>query len=143
MNKWIGIGNLAADPDMRYTPSGVPVTNMRMAVNERWTNADGTTGEKVTWVQLTAWRSLAETCAKYLLKGHKVGIVGKIDGANAWTDREGNTQATVQITVQELEFLTPKSGGSNGSGQPAQNEGKQTAPSNDVEDKEYEEDIPF
>ena len=59
------IGNLGADPEMRYTPNGLPVTSFRMAVSRNWTGQDGQRQEKTVWFRVTAWRKLAETASQY------------------------------------------------------------------------------
>ena len=57
----IAVGNLGRDPELRYTPNGVPVTSFSVAVNRRWTSSDGTPGEETTWFRVSAWRKLGET----------------------------------------------------------------------------------
>lgn len=110
------VGNLGNDPEMRYTPSGVQVTTFRLAVNKRWTDSDGQSQEKTTWFNLTAWRRLAEVANQYLHKGSKVMIVGEVEEARPWVDKEGNQQASIEVTIREFKMLDGRSAnGTNGS----------------------------
>lgn len=125
------IGNLGRDPEMRFTGDGTPVTSFSVAVNRRWTSADGSQGEKTWWFRVTAWRRLAETCNQYLRKGSPVMVIGEVD-ASAYMPREGGEpRASLELTAREVKFL-PRGG---------------TAPGEDVgEGMDYaqdEEDIPF
>ncbi len=122
------VGNLGSDPEMRFTPTGVPVTSFSVAVNRRWTDSNGEQKEKTTWFRVTAWRKLAELCNQYLSKGRLVLVEGEID-ASAWLDNQGNPRATLELTARNVRFL----GGGNGGG------GKASVVQENVE----EEDIPF
>jgi single-strand DNA-binding protein len=102
------IGNLGRDPEMRYTPSGLPVTTFSVAVTKVTTNAEGQRNEKTIWFRVTAWRKLAETASQYLTKGSKVLIVGEVEEANAYMDKEGKPRASVEVTAQTIKFLTPR-----------------------------------
>jgi single-strand DNA-binding protein len=109
------IGNLGTDPEMRYTSSGVPVTNFRLAVNRRWTNAEGQVQDKTTWFNVNLWRRQAEIASQYLAKGHRVMIIGEVDNARPWTDRDGNLRATIEVTATELKLMENRS--AHGSGE--------------------------
>jgi single-strand DNA-binding protein len=98
------VGNLGSDPEMRYTPDGTPVTSFRVAVNRRWTSADGNQTEKTWWFKVTCWRKLAEITNQYLKKGRQVMVVGEID-ASAWTDQEGQPRASLELTARDVKFL--------------------------------------
>ena len=98
------VGYLGRDPEMRYTPDGVPVTSFTVAVNRRWTSQDGTPQEKTTWFRVTAWRKQAEVCAQYLSKGRLVLVEGDVD-ASAWTDQSGNPRATLELRARTVKFL--------------------------------------
>ncbi len=121
------VGNLGDDPEMRFTPSGVPVTTFPVAVNRRWTDGNGEVREKTTWFRVTAWRKLAEVCNQYLSKGRPVLVEGEVE-ASAWLDGQGNARATLELTARNVRFLGGRGNGS-GSGMP-------TEPAED-------EDIPF
>jgi len=125
------IGNLGRDPEMRYTPSGVPVTNFSVAVGKRWTGQDGTQQEKTLWFRVTAWRKLAETCNEYLRKGRQVMVVGEVD-ASAYTAQDGTPRAALEITARDVRFL-----GSAAQGGEYEASSLRDAPATE------EEDIPF
>lgn len=102
------VGNLGRDPEMRYTASGVPVTNFTVAVNRVWTGQDGQRQEKTTWFRVAAWRQLAERCGQYLTKGQKVMVIGELDDPNVWTDQQGNARASLEMTARDVRFLSSR-----------------------------------
>jgi single-strand DNA-binding protein len=102
--KTIVVGHLGRDPEMRYTPTGVPVTSFSIATTRKWTDASGNAQEKTTWFRVTCWRKLAELAAQYLQKGRLVLVEGDID-ASAWTDREGSPRASLELTATNLRFM--------------------------------------
>lgn len=105
------IGNLGRDPEMRYTPTGVPVTSFTVAVNRRWTGQDGQQQDKTTWFRVTAWRKLAENASQYLTKGSKVLVVGTVEDPQAYIDREGQPRASLEVTAQDIRFLSTRGEG--------------------------------
>lgn len=102
------IGNLGQSPEMAYTPSGIPVTKFSLAVNRRWTTLDGEQHEKVVWFRISAWRKQAESANQYLRKGSKVLIIGEVEEARPYTDRDGNLRASLEVTAHEIRFLDAK-----------------------------------
>ena len=114
--KTVVVGHLGKDPEMRYTPSGVPVTSFSVATSRKWTNANGEQQEKTTWFRVTCWKKLAELTAQYLQKGRLVLVEGDID-ASAWTDKEGNPRASLELTATGIWFLGGR--GESGEGVPA------------------------
>lgn len=113
-NQVILIGNLGADPELRSTPQGTSVASFNLAVNKAWTNNQGERQEKVIWFRITVWRKQAEIAATFLKKGRRVLVVGEVEEANAWTDRDGNPRATLEVTAQFVKFMD-SSGESEGS----------------------------
>jgi single-strand DNA-binding protein len=101
------VGHLGKDPEMRYTPSGVPVTSFTIASTRRWTNQSGEQQEKTTWFRVTCWRKLAEIAAQYLQKGKLVLVEGEVE-ASAYTDREGNARASLELTASTMKMLGGK-----------------------------------
>ena len=99
------VGNLGADPEMRYTPSEKAVTNFSLAVNERWTNSDGSTGERTTWFRVACWGRLAEVTNEHLRKGRRVMVIGSRLEAEAYLDREGKPAAALKLTASSVKFL--------------------------------------
>ncbi|MFN3335695.1 MAG: single-stranded DNA-binding protein [Caldilinea sp.] len=102
------IGNLGRDPEMRYTPSGVPVTNFSVAVSRRWTGQDGQPQEKTLWFRVVAWNKLAETTSQYLTKGSKVLVVGEMEEPTAYIDREGQPRASLEVRALTVKFLSAR-----------------------------------
>ena len=119
--KMILIGNLGRDPEMRYTPSGVPVTTFSVATTRRWNNANGEQQEKTTWFRVTAWQRLAETCNQYLTKGRQVLVEGEID-VSAWSGSDGQPRATLELTARTVRFMGSRSDQGGGSYGPAASE---------------------
>lgn len=105
------VGHLGRDPEMRYTPTGTPVTNFTMAVSRSWVSQDGERQEKTIWFRVTAWRKLAETASEYLVKGSKVLVVGEMEEANAYIDKEGQARASLEVTANTIRFLSSRSQG--------------------------------
>lgn len=101
------IGRLGASPEVRYTPSGVPVANFRIAVNEFWTDQSGEKQERTHWFSCIAWKNLAETVERYLSKGSQVGISGSLQ-QRSWQTEAGETRSTVEIVVRNLTMLDGK-----------------------------------
>lgn len=108
------VGNLGNDPEMRYTPSGVPVVSFSLAVNKTWVNQEGQRQDKTLWFRVTAWRKQAETVSQYLHKGSKVLIIGEVEEARAFTDRDGNHRASLEVTAQTIKFLGGRGDGAPG-----------------------------
>ena len=111
--KTIVVGHLGRDPEMRYTQSGVPVTSFSIATTRKWSSASGEQQEKTTWFRVTCWRKLAELTAQYLKKGRLVLVEGDIE-ASAFTDREGNARASLELTATNIKFLGGRGEGGEG-----------------------------
>ncbi len=112
------VGNLGRDPELRHTPDGKPVTNLSVATNRKWTNADGTPGEETVWFRISAWGKLAEVCSEYLSKGRRVLVEGRLrpdpetGGPRIWTRQDGTAGSSYEIVARTVRFLD--SNGSNG-----------------------------
>jgi single-strand DNA-binding protein len=104
VNKVILIGNLGADPEVRYTPSGTSVANFRIATSEQWTNKDGEKEERTEWHKIVAWGRLGEICGEYLHKGKQVYIEGKLQ-TRSWEDRDGNKRYTTEVIAYTMQML--------------------------------------
>ena len=105
MNKTILIGNLTRDPELSETPSGVAVCKFSIAVSRDYADADG--NRETDFFNITVWRGRAENCGKYLKKGNKVAIVGKLQN-RSYEDKDGIKRTVTDIIADEVEFLTPK-----------------------------------
>lgn len=101
----IVIGHLGADPEMRYVTNGSPVTNFRVATTRRWKNANGEQQEKTTWFRVSVWGKMAELCNQYLSKGKLVLVEGEIE-ASAYTDKDGQVRATLELHARNVRFLS-------------------------------------
>lgn len=99
------MGNLCADVELRYTPGGAPVCDMRVACNERFTTRDGQQQEETVYVSVVAWQKTAENCAKFLRKGSPVFVEGKI-AVDQWEDREtGKKREKTYVKALNVQFL--------------------------------------
>ena len=108
MNKIFLIGNLTGDPELRTTPNGITVCTMNLAVNRRFS---GNREERQTdFYRVTAWRQLGETCARYLSKGRKISVIGEVT-ARAYEGKDGTVRASLEVTADEVEFLSPREQG--------------------------------
>ena len=105
MNKTILIGNLTRDPELTETPSGVAVCKFSIAVSRDYADADG--NRETDFFNITVWRGRAENCGKYLKKGNKVAIVGRLQN-RSYEDKDGVKRTVTDIIADEVEFLTPK-----------------------------------
>lgn len=114
LNKIMLIGNLGRDPEMSYTPAGVPFTRFSLAVSRTYKTASGEKRDETDWFNIVAWRQLAETCNTYLRKGNKVYIEGRLT-TRKYTDKNGVERTAIEVTANEMEMLTPKSQGSGSS----------------------------
>ncbi len=104
LNKVQIIGHLGKDPEMRYTPSGKPVTTFSVAVSRSWNSADGERHSETEWFNVVAWGNLAEICKQYLVKGQQVYIEGRLQ-TRRWDDKEGVKHTSVEIVASEMMML--------------------------------------
>lgn len=99
------VGNVGGDPALRYLADGTAVTDFSVAVGARWSDrVTGETRERTTWFRVTCWGRLAEIANEYVRKGRQVLVAGDVE-ASAWTDKEGNARATLDLTARELRLL--------------------------------------
>jgi len=135
VNKVILIGNLGADPEVRYTQNGTAVANFRMATTETW-KKEGEKEELTEWHRVVTFGRLAEICGEYLSKGSKVYIEGRIQ-TRKWEDRDGNPRYTTEIVAREMKMLSPRGAEEGQSGR----YGDEEPPLPDV--PPMEDDVPF
>lgn len=137
--KLIIVGNLGGDPEMRYTSSGQAVTNFSVAVNNSWADSNGEVHESTTWYRISAWSKLAETCNKYLAKGRKVLVEGKLTpdketgGPRVWQDQNGKWRASYEVTAFDVQFMDSANGNGN----------SRTAGVEEFDETITEDEIPF
>ena len=108
MNKLTIIGNLTADPELRTIPSGVNVCTFTVAVNRRYSSSKEE--RQTDFFRVAAWRQLGENCARYLTKGKKVAVIGEVS-ARAFEGKDGSLRASLEVTADEVEFLSPREQG--------------------------------
>ena len=119
VNKWIGIGNLGADPETRYLPTGDAVTNIRIAVTDRYKDKEsGEVKEHTEWIRISFFKKLAEIAGQYLKKGSSVYIEGKIR-TRKWTDQAGVEKYSTEIVADSMQMLGGRGPVGDASEQPA------------------------
>lgn len=115
INKVILIGNLGADPELRYTTSGVAVATLRLATSRRWKDKDGNMQDETEWHRVIVWNKSAEFCGNYLSKGSKIYVEGRLQ-TRKWQDQSGTDRYTTEIVSNIVQNLTPKGEGGSGGG---------------------------
>jgi single-strand DNA-binding protein len=135
INRVVLIGRLVKDPDLRYTQSGSSVASFSVANNRTYVSS-GEKKEIVSYFNCVAWGKLGELIVQYTKKGHRIGIEGRLQ-QRSWEDQNGNKRSTVEVIVENFQFLTPKGAG--------QESGEDIpAPPSDAEPNPFsDEDIPF
>jgi len=140
INKVILVGNLGADPETRYMPSGSAVPNLSVATSEQWKDKQsGEQKERTEWHKVAMFNRLAEIAAEYLRKGSQVYIEGKLR-TRKWQDRDGKDRWTTEIIADEMQMLGGRGGG--GSAPMSSSPGPSSAPPQPPAD-EFDDDIPF
>ena len=104
LNKVMIIGHLGRDPEMRFTPSGRPVTTFTVATNRTWNSTDGEKHNETEWFNVVAWGNLAEICKQYLIKGQQVYIEGRLQ-TRRWEDADNIKRTSVEIVASEMMIL--------------------------------------
>jgi single-strand DNA-binding protein len=137
------IGNLGNDPELKYTPTGVPVCTISVATNRQWKNQDGTDVKETVWFRCKAWRQTAETINQYLTKGRQVYIEGRLTpdtetgGPRIWTGQDGKPRASFEVTIDNIKFLGGGRGTAEAGGDTAYTQQEPPPPS------VHENEIPF
>lgn len=145
VNKVILVGNLGADPEVRYMPSGDAITNIRLATTDSWKDKSGEKQERTEWHRVAFFGKLAEIAGEYLKKGSQVYVEGRLQ-TRKWQDKDGQERYTTEIVADRMQMLGGRSGagvperGSSGgsSSDNAPSTGKSSGGFDDFED-----DIPF
>jgi single-strand DNA-binding protein len=153
VNKVILVGNLGADPETRSMPSGMTVTNIRIATSESWKDkASGAQQERTEWHSVALFGRLGEIAAEYLRKGSQVFVEGKLR-TRKWQDKQGNDRFTTEIIADNMQMLGGRAGGAGGSerGSAASNFGTSAPPREEYDQSpapagakdDFDDDIPF
>jgi single-strand DNA-binding protein len=141
-NRVILVGNLTADPELRYIPSGTAVTDLRLAVNDRRKNANGEWIEETTYVDVTLWSRQAEVASEYLNKGSSVLIEGRLK-LDTW-EKDGKKNSKLRVVGERMQMLGGRGGGGGGTrGGAAAQPAAQTAAHDEIEAGPPDDDIPF
>jgi single-strand DNA-binding protein len=130
LNKVMIIGHLGRDPEMRYTPSGKPVTTFTVATSRSWNSTDGERHTETEWFNVVAWGNLAEICKQYLVKGQQVYIEGRLQ-TRRWEDNDGGKHTSVEIVASEMMMLGDR------------REAATNAAGADLSDEANEDEYPF
>jgi single-strand DNA-binding protein len=145
LNKAMVIGNLTRDPELRNTPSGQSVASFSVATNLVWTDQSGQQQKKTEFHNIIAWRKLAEICSKYLHKGSKVFIEGRLQTTD-WTGQDGVKRYRTEIVTENMIMLDTKGSSPMGGGLPSNSSPEATieVPDELIDDEEIRvENIPF
>ena len=131
LNKVLLIGNLTKDPELRYTPNGTAVTNLRLAVNRKFKDRNGELKEDTCFLTVTAWDKQAEICNQHLQKGRAVFVEGILQ-SRSWETNDGQKRSTIDVRAERIQFL---SGGPKGEGAPGPGEQQPAAKDNNPQDE--------
>lgn len=153
VNKVILIGNLGKDPEVKYTPSGVPVAKFSLATNERFKDKSGEWQDRTEWHNIVAWQRMAEIVGEYVKKGSKIYIEGKLQ-TSSWEDKQsGEKKYRTEIVANDLVLLGGRGEGGDSEGRFSRGAGASAASSIDQRQAHgddvaqtaeiTDEDIPF
>ena len=109
------LGRLVSDPELKYSTNGIPVCNLRLATSKKFKKADGADGESTVFIDVNAWRRLAEICSQFLKKGREVFVSGELVQSR-WVDPQGQKRSKIRITADTIQFLGGKKGDGGGEG---------------------------
>ena len=140
VNKVILIGNLGADPELRYTPGGRAVANFRMATSRSWNTKDGEKKEETEWHRIVAWDKLAEIIGEYIKKGSPVYVEGRLQ-TRSWEDQSGVKRYSTEIVALEMKMLGQRQGTGSETRETASN--VSPPPDNMPSTFEADDDLPF
>jgi single-strand DNA-binding protein len=145
VNKVILVGNLGANPEVRFTQGGQPVANLRIATSEKWTDKQGQRQETTEWHRVVLFGKTAEVAQKYLVKGRQVFIEGRIQ-TRQWQDQQGQKRYSTEIVATNMQLLGGRAAGGEGA-PPPRDDMSQTVPSDDAIGADFgggpDDDIPF
>ena len=114
LNRVLLIGNLTRDPELRYTPSGVAVAKLGLAVNRRYKDKSGELKDEACFVTITVWNKQAEACNQYLQKGRPVFVEGRLQ-FRSWESNDGQKRSVLEVVAERIQFLGSKGSGSGSS----------------------------
>ncbi|HEY1316076.1 MAG TPA: single-stranded DNA-binding protein [Gaiella sp.] len=141
INRVVLVGNLTRDPELRHTPSGTAVCNLRLAVNTRRKDETGQWVDKPNYFDITVWGNQGERCAQYLSKGRPVAVDGRLEWRE-WETPEGNKRQAVDVVADTVQFLGGRADGEGGGGGYIPADATAT-PAGDFPTSPTDDDIPF
>lgn len=151
INRVVLVGRFVRDPELRHTPSGTPVTDFTIASNRTYI-VNSERKEEVSFIRCTAWAKGAEIIAEYCKKGHRIGLDGRLR-QHSWEDQSGNKRSSIEVVVDNFQFLTPKEGSDGGRSQyqgknqsdysGGKNESDYSGASDIAKDNFNDDEIPF
>ncbi len=103
-NKVLLMGNLTKDPELRYTPQGMAVANLRLAVNRKYRSKDQELKEEVCFITAVVWNKQAETCNQYLHKGSSIFVEGRLQ-SRSWEDNAGAKRSVIEVRAERVQFM--------------------------------------
>jgi len=130
LNKVMVIGNLGKDPELKYTPKGTAVCKFSLAANESYKDDNDNWVERTEWINITAWRKLAETCGQYLKKGSKIYAEGKLSTSSY--EKDGVKKYFTEVVLSNMIMLDKKEGGD-----------EVAKPADSAKEESSDDDLPF
>ncbi len=142
INRVVLVGNLTKDPELRHTPSGTAVCNLRLAVNTRRKDETGQWVDKPNYFDITVWGNQGERCAQYLSKGRPVAVDGRLEWRE-WETPEGNKRQAVDVVADSVQFLGSRGEGEGGGGGGYIPASAPATPGGEFPASPTDDDIPF
>jgi single-strand DNA-binding protein len=142
INRVVLVGNLTKDPELRHTPSGTAVCNLRLAVNTRRKDETGQWVDKPNYFDITVWGNQGERCAQYLSKGRPVAVDGRLEWRE-WETPEGNKRQAVDVVADSVQFLGSRGEGEGGGGGGYIPASAPATPGGEFPTSPTDDDIPF
>ena len=141
INKVILIGRLGKDPEVKYTPSGTAVADLRMAVNRNYSTQSGEKREETCFLTVVVWGKQAESCGEYLDKGSQIFVEGRLQTRD-WETKDGQKRSATEVVAERVQFMsrTKGAGGTAGAGAPA---AVSAAPAFAADEHGGDDDVPF
>jgi single-strand DNA-binding protein len=136
INRVVLVGNLTRDPELRYLPSGTPVSNIGIAVNSRRKDSDGQWIDEANFFDIAVFGKQAENCSQFLAKGSQVAVDGRLR-SRSWETNEGQKRSKVEVVAESVQFLGKPSGRGEAAVAPA------AAAAGEESQENADEDIPF
>jgi single-strand DNA-binding protein len=143
LNRVFLIGNLTADPELRYTPQGTAVCSFRLAVNRKYKDQQGQTKDETCFLNITVWGKQGENCASYLSKGRRAFVEGRLR-SRSWQTEDGQKRTVIEVVADRVQFLDAPSRGAGRGPTPEQAQPQEVAgASAEAEFPPTDDDIPF